>query len=78
MKMNNTKLIQTIIIAGVLLGLGFMAKQTLDIYLEKKLLNEAVGQCAQISTGSWKTRDGSEVKEPYWPAYEKCMKEKGY
>ena len=46
---------------------------------ERKTKNEAVTECGKIAVSRWVDKNnGAEITEPYLPAFEKCMKDKGY
>jgi len=69
-----------IVIAGSFINdsLRYYWQSKLELEQEK-LLMEAVDGCSKIATGRWIDRNtGAEIIEPYKPAYEKCLKDKGY
>jgi hypothetical protein len=54
----------------------------IDQYLEfksRELKVIAIDQCGKIATSKWQdAKNNTEVTETYQPAYEKCLKDKGY
>ncbi len=83
--MNNAKLYLTIVISAVFMALGLLVHRSLNQYWQKKiqveerkLLIEAVYSCGQVTSATWRDAEGTQVTEPYRPAYEKCLRDKGY
>lgn len=83
---NSQNVIGTIIISVAIVIVAFFARMQFSTYwqsqtqlAEKKLRIEAVDQCDKVASVKWiSSKDNSEVTEPYQPAFDKCMKNKGY
>lgn len=79
-------IISAVIIAGAVIAGGYLLGQEVKNYSQKKLELEkkslfvkAIDTCSHVSRATWIDKQtGSEIIEPYQPAYEKCMKDLGY
>lgn len=69
------EIIKTAIIAASIIATAVILNTSFQQYLKI----QAVHGCANTSQVNWSNLDNnSQTKEPYPPAYEKCLKDKGY
>ena len=77
----NIVLATLILTLGLLIGVG-VTWPLLNQYLELKtteVKNTAIDQCSQNAVSKWTDeKNKAEITEPYQPAYDRCMKNKGY
>lgn len=71
----------TALVAGLLIGQGawsyYVKKGEID---QKRLVQDAIDGCLKAGTTSWTDGANSNayISAPYEPAYDKCMRDKGY
>ena len=69
------------IIVTVLVVL-FVVRGEFRTYLslrEREVKIQAVADCAKTASSTWKDiKNNSDVTEPYKPAYDQCLQDKGY
>lgn len=60
----------------------FVVRGEYRMYLslrERELKIQAVSDCAKTASSTWKDlKNNSDVTEPYKPAYDQCLKDKGF
>lgn len=72
------KTVPIMIIALALAAITLFVMNGVTAYWQKKLLNEAVNGCIAAGKANWTDANNVSISAPYEPAYENCMKEKGY
>lgn len=78
MKLNSFTVSLLVLLLAFLISFTFYWKRTTEIEA-KKLYVQAVDECQKTAKMNWTDQNnGSQVTEPYKPAYEKCLKDKGY
>lgn len=62
-----------VIYSMTLLVVSYWILDRVDRYIEQK----GIYECAQIAHSTYTNSEGAEITQPYPPAYDQCLEEKG-